>query len=110
LPKRIINGQTYNTDTGTLIARAEANFGDNPNLDRPGEHAKVKVYQTRGGAFFLHTFSQTPRKDANGNERLVEDNMFEPMTREDVARFHAAHGPRIDRQLVPFRRLLDAHL
>ena len=84
MPKRIINGQTYNTDTATLIARAEANFGDNPNLDRPGEHAEVKVYQTRGGAFFLHTFSQTPRKDANGNERLVEDNMFEPMTREDV--------------------------
>ena len=84
MPKRIINGQTYNTDTATLIARAEADYGDTPHHTRPGAHTEVKVYQTRGGAFFLHTFTQTPRKDAIGNEQLVEDHMFEPMTREDV--------------------------
>jgi predicted HicB family RNase H-like nuclease len=92
MPKRIINGQTYNTDTATLIARAEANFGDNPNLTRPGEHAEMKVYQTRGGAFFLHTFSQTPRKDVNGNWQLVEDNKFEPMTREEVEQWVESAG------------------
>lgn len=84
MPKRIINGQTYNTDTATLIARAETNFISHSD-ERQGAHTEVKVYQTRGGAFFLYTFSEAPRKDRNGNEQLVVvDNVFEPMTREEV--------------------------
>jgi hypothetical protein len=81
MPKRIIKGQTYNTDTATLIARAEEDF-----VFTSGEvHAEVKVYQTRGGAFFLHTISQGPRKDRNGNEQLdVLENRFEPMKRKEV--------------------------
>jgi hypothetical protein len=91
MPKRIINGQTYNTDTATLIARAETNFISHGN--EHGQHTEVKVYQTRGGAFFLYTFSQEPRKDRNGNEQLVVvDNLFEPMTREEVEKWVENEG------------------
>ena len=84
MPKRIINGQTYNTDTATLIARAEQDFPGNSKTGKPDEHAEVKVYQTRGGAFFLHTFSERFRKDRNGNWQPVEENLFEPMTQQEV--------------------------
>jgi hypothetical protein len=84
MPKRIINGQTYNTDTATLIAQAEQDFPANSSTGPEGDHAEVKVYQTRGGALFLYTRSQMTRRDRNGNWRPVEENLFEPMTREEV--------------------------
>ena len=83
MPKRIINGQTYNTDTATLIAQAEQDFHDRDTFQLT-EHAEVKIYQTRGGAFFLHTFSRSFRNDRNGVLQPKEDNVFEPMTREEV--------------------------
>jgi hypothetical protein len=49
--KRIMNGVTYNTETATKIARWE-----DPNLpssDFLWTHVEV-LYQTRGGAFFIH--------------------------------------------------------
>ena len=82
MPKRIIKGQTYNTDTAMLIARAEQDFNDGSNIQ--GHHAEVKVYKTRGGAFFLHTFSDAPRKDRNGEYRVVVEDKLDPMTREEV--------------------------
>jgi hypothetical protein len=93
MPKRIIKGQTYNTDTATLIARAEEDFVHGSDPKGPSVNTEVKVYQTRGGAFFLHTFSQMPRKDSNGNEQLVvTENMFEPMTREEVEQWIQSAG------------------
>ena len=84
MTKRIINGQTYNTDTATLIAQAEADFAGNSATGQPSEHAEVKVYQTRGGAFFLHTFSRPFRMDRNGVWQPYDDHTIEPMTREEV--------------------------
>ena len=84
MPKRIINGQTYNTDTATLIAQAEQDFYEGDSPVQLTEHAEVKIYQTRGGAFFLHTFCRSFRKDRNGVLQPKEDNVFEPMTREEV--------------------------
>ena len=81
MPKRIIDGQTYNTDTARLIAQGEQ---DLVVTGQPDGYADLKVYQTRGGAFFLHTLEQNFRKDRNGNWQPVERNEFEPMTREEA--------------------------
>jgi hypothetical protein len=93
MPKRIINGQTYNTDTATLIAQAEQDFPGDSNTGQPDSHAEVKVYQTRGGAFFLHTVSENYfRKDRNGNWSPLLENLFEPMTREEVEEWVKKNG------------------
>jgi hypothetical protein len=49
-------GVTYNTDTSTVVARGEWNdeaWGGNPAEEHSGT-----LYQTRGGAFFLHVHSE----------------------------------------------------
>jgi predicted HicB family RNase H-like nuclease len=48
--KRLIDGVTYNTDTATLLAESSYQ-GDWNNESCPIEG---KLYQTRGGAFFIH--------------------------------------------------------
>jgi hypothetical protein len=48
--KRIIDGATYNTDTSTLLARS--NYVALYNNEEAECHGAL--YQTRGGAFFVH--------------------------------------------------------
>jgi predicted HicB family RNase H-like nuclease len=48
--KRLIDGVTYNTDTATLLAKSDYQ-GDWNNEPCPIEGI---LYQTRGGAFFIH--------------------------------------------------------
>ena len=44
--KRIMNGVTYNTDTSTVLAQSE--------WKQENERGESRLYQTRGGAFFVH--------------------------------------------------------
>lgn len=81
--KRIIDGVTYNTDTATLIARSEwveTYFNGNP----PDERHDRRLYQTRGGAFFVHTQTETERQNFHGDWEPVTRNEFDPLTREEA--------------------------
>jgi predicted HicB family RNase H-like nuclease len=64
--KRIVDGLTYNTDTSTLLARAEWE----PNQWSPysGAECEGELYQTRGGAFFLVTTIHIPEDRERGLE------------------------------------------
>lgn len=79
--KRIIDGVTYNTETATTVARAEVvdpEWGGNPE-----ERKKMVMYQTRGGAFFVHVhveWTVRNRRTEEADER--QRDVFEPMTRE----------------------------
>src|ERR1700722_13091756 len=81
--KRIVDGVTYNTRTSTVIARAdvvEPEWGGNPE-----ERKKMTLYQTRGGAFFLHAHTEWTvlnRRTEEPEDR--ERDSFEPMTREEA--------------------------
>lgn len=71
--KRIVNGVTYNTDTSTKLAKSE--WLDN------GNEASSVLYQTRGGAFFLH--HEITRDAWNEREQADEkkvENSFEPLS------------------------------
>jgi hypothetical protein len=83
--KRIIDGVTYNTDTATLIARAERI--DDYGGVRPEERFNFWLYQTRGGAFFIHTHHETSRKDIHGGWVPTACDEFEPMTRDQAHRW-----------------------
>jgi hypothetical protein len=74
--KRIVNGVTYNTDTSTLLARAECATDHEREVDC--------LYQTRGGAYFVHeeTTQQIWNEKQRGHEERVE-NKFVPMSPED---------------------------
>jgi hypothetical protein len=50
--KRIVNGVTYNTATSTMCAQLEYENKDHNGVVT--EHGTATLYQTRGGAFFLH--------------------------------------------------------
>lgn len=74
--KRIIDGVTYNTDTSTAIASEQ--WQD----EREGKEAETVLYQTRGGAFFLHhTIERSYYDREEGEHRTKVHNEFEPMTR-----------------------------
>ena len=75
--KRIINGLTFNTDTSILLAKAEWNL-ENQRSPYNGAKCEGRLYQTRGGAFFLVTIIHL----ANGNLELKEKVEFAPMTAE----------------------------
>ena len=80
--KRIIDCVTYNTDTATLIAKAEkvdAGWENNTGGDRQ----EFVMYQTRGGAFFVHVHTTTLRRNpSSGNWEQIERDVFEPMDRD----------------------------
>lgn len=79
--KRIVNGVTYNTDTSTALARSEWQPND-------GEKAEGCLYQTRGGAFFVHTIIAAEWFDDEDREwRTKTTNAFEPMTAEEAHRW-----------------------
>ena len=64
--KRIIDGVTYNTDTSTKLATSgyETNYN---HVERP---CLGTLYQTRGGAYFVHELIEL------GWDREEEDNAF----------------------------------
>jgi hypothetical protein len=79
--KRIIDGVAYNTATATLIARSEAVY--EADRGRSEERMEWALYQTRGGAFFLHTCVSSDRWNSRTEEKEeVERHDFEPMSRE----------------------------
>jgi predicted HicB family RNase H-like nuclease len=82
--KRIINGVTYNTDTSTLIAMAEVDHGANPYASEPAKNERMWLYQTRGGAFFLHTCTETYRRNNEGKFRAVTRDEFEPLSTSEA--------------------------
>jgi predicted HicB family RNase H-like nuclease len=82
--KRVIDGVTYNTDTATLIARAEEDRDFNQYSNEPAVSLEIGLYQTRGGAFFLHTSTETSRQNAEGEWRDVVRNEFEPLTASEA--------------------------
>ena len=76
--KRIINGVTYNTDTATQVARTE--WADDEKTHKVGT-----LYQTKGGAFFVHTNTIETRWNADGRaEFVVEKHEFDPHTRDEA--------------------------
>jgi hypothetical protein len=50
--KRIVNAVTYNTETSSVLARHE---WEDPGYDGLAVTGSGTLYQTRGGAFFVHT-------------------------------------------------------
>jgi predicted HicB family RNase H-like nuclease len=79
--KRIVNGVTYNTATSTLLATFEWEHKDhNGGVTEEGTDL---LYQTRGGAFFLHEEKTAYVWDENEREmRQRERNEFTPLSPE----------------------------
>jgi hypothetical protein len=69
--KRIIDGVTYNTDTSTKLARSEYktqyNHATNPCVGL--------LYQTRGGAYFVHENIDLGRENA-GDQNSFKDRFL----------------------------------
>ncbi len=78
--KRVIDGVTYNTDTATFVARSE--IVEEEFQGRPEERTEHRLYQTRGGAFFIHTRTETQRKTIHGEWEPVQRDDFEPVSRD----------------------------
>lgn len=76
--KRVIDGQTYNTDTATRIAVYAYD-------DDKGYEVEATVYQTRGGAFFI-VHKTDPGKDEQYKFQ------FEAISREEIDRLIARGG------------------
>jgi predicted HicB family RNase H-like nuclease len=75
--KRIVNGVTYNTETSTPIGRSEYDGDNGPVVET--------LYQTRGGAFFLH--EEETRRMWNQRERTHEEKVshtFMPTSSDDA--------------------------
>jgi hypothetical protein len=75
--KRIVDGLTYNTNTSTLLAKAEWT-NDEQFSSYFGAECAGELYQTRGGAFFLVTTVHI--KDVN--DEWVDKTECTPMTAE----------------------------
>jgi hypothetical protein len=75
--KRIVDGLTYNTDTSTVLAKAEWDL-DDQRSPYNGAECEGRLYQTRGGAFFLVTTIHL----TDGSRELKEKVEFAPMTAE----------------------------
>jgi predicted HicB family RNase H-like nuclease len=76
--KRIVNGVTYNTATSTRLARSRWDVDDS-------ESVVGTLYQTRGGAFFVH--QEITRQIWNETERQHErehESAFVPYSPEDA--------------------------
>ena len=75
--KRIVDGVNDNTDTSTLLAKAEWDLADQRS-PYYGAECEGRLYQTRGGAFFLVTTIHLE----DGSRELKEKVEFAPMTAE----------------------------
>ena len=76
--KRIIDGVTYNTDTSTMVAL----------FDQPASHHNPTsktgtLYQTRGGAFFVHWREEWNYKE-EGEWATKTNDSFEVMTYDEA--------------------------
>ena len=72
--KRIVDGRTCNTETSTLVARAEWEV-DNYS-PYAGSECEGELYQTRGGAFFLVTTIHIPEsRDSDARDKVEFDVM-----------------------------------
>src|SRR5262245_7227460 len=77
--KRIVNGVTYNTYTSTLLAQWEWDAED-WNQNETGRGVD-RLYQTRGGAFFVDHEETKPEWDENAREHTERTrNRFEPLS------------------------------
>jgi predicted HicB family RNase H-like nuclease len=88
--KRIINGVTYNTDTSTMIARAEEiepGWKDGTGGDRD----VLTLYQTRLGAFFIHRDTVSLRRGIRGEWEEDEHHTFDAMTRAEAHKWVLGH-------------------
>jgi hypothetical protein len=77
--KRVIGGVSYNTNTSTLVAKASWEENDG--------HVRYtnQLYQTRGGAFFLHTHKRNREWSKEDNAfTIAEIDSFEPMTYDEA--------------------------
>jgi predicted HicB family RNase H-like nuclease len=94
--KRVIDGVTYNTDTATLIAKAD----DDTELDKysgePAKSLELRLYQTRGGAFFLHMHTETSRANSEGEWRDIVRDEFEPLTASEAQHWVAKSGYQVE--------------
>ncbi|WP_438274394.1 hypothetical protein [Nitrobacter sp.] len=74
--KRIVNGVTYNTDTSTRLGMSR--WDDDGNITET-------LYQTRGGAFFLHreTVSEVWNEE-DRSKHLATVHTFKPQSPEDA--------------------------
>jgi predicted HicB family RNase H-like nuclease len=76
--KRIVDGVTYNTDTATRLARSIWKDGDD-------DEVTGILYQTRGGAFFVHTFVEKEVwVERTGETDAREVSQFEPLNAKDA--------------------------
>ena len=77
--KKIIDGVAYNTETSIKVARSEYD-----GSERGEPRGDQILYQTRGGALFLHSCEITMYKDRNGDWQNREYNHFQVMNRDDA--------------------------
>ena len=85
--KRIMDGVTYNTDTSTLIAQVATPIdGKWLNPDDGIEYDYLdKLYQTRGGAFFLHlNLEGVQHNQEEGEWQTKRLDTFTPKTHEEA--------------------------
>src|SRR5262245_20193772 len=81
--KRIVNGVTYNTATSTVCARLEWENKDHNGITQ--EFGEDILYQTRGGAFFVHEEKTMNEWDENEREtRQRVRHEFVPMCPESA--------------------------
>ena len=106
--KRIIDGVTYNTDTATRIAWSEYPV----DFKRAPAECVGVLYQTRGGAYFVHERIDTGEYDDDIGDTVHQDR-FEAMTAEQaekwtltgqttmVATNHFAEPPEAEAEAEP---------
>jgi predicted HicB family RNase H-like nuclease len=83
--KRIVDGVTYNTDTSTLLAQRE--WEDDGRYTGIRSAITVMLYQTRGGAFFLHECEERERKNEDDELVTRELNNFTPLSAEKAQKW-----------------------
>ena len=80
--KRVIDGRTYNTDTATMIARAQ--HSEDAQGSEGAIEQLIELYQTRGGAFFRVTHTETSRQNNEGEWRDIERHEFDALTESEA--------------------------
>ncbi len=81
--KRIIDGVTYNTDTSTLLAFSEYERSEYDG----GGRSEEWLYQTRGGAYFLHIRIHGAQRSEDGGWEEFTADSCEPQTEEDAQKW-----------------------
>jgi predicted HicB family RNase H-like nuclease len=83
--KRIVNGVTYNTDTSTMLARRE--WSDDGQYTGVPQEGTDTLYQTRGGAFFLHEWEERQRRNEDEEWVTRQYNNFTPLSAEKAQKW-----------------------